>query len=41
MSLVSGALYVAPPYFLLAPEYYRPDPGIEVDRRSIFFFGAH
>jgi hypothetical protein len=28
-------------YFLLAPEYYLPDPGMDVDLRSMFFFGAH
>jgi hypothetical protein len=36
-----GTTYLSYLYFLLAPLYSYPDPGIEVDLRSTFFLGAH
>ena len=35
------ASVIVEPNFLLAPLYWLPDPGMEVDLRSIFFCGVY
>lgn len=41
MSTFYSTAFTVETYFLLAPAYSLPEPGIEVDLRSMFFLGAH